>query len=239
MPSRQPPAPVRPTVPPLDAVWTAANPSLYQSVRDAIAAVPTYFRTETVISGIMAPDLFTLNSVLGAAIEEQTVATLNAMRQVWAPSRGLRLVQLRSPVPDLPGRAAAPRVDGRILLGIELKGWYLLARGGAESAVRHDAFGLQPPRPDRRRAVGAVQRHKRVAGRVHALRRIGALRRSAPQLLVGTRAGSARHGRAWRPAIGAHHSVPDQVRRHRGSSSKRFGRQFRPAGPHDDPGRLR
>ena len=130
MPSRQPPAPVRPTVPPLDAVWTAANPSLYQSVRDAIAAVPTYFRTETVISGIMAPDLFTLNSVLGAAIEEQTVATLNAMRQVWDPAGAYALysfVRQSQTFPDVLLRRAS---DGRILLGIELKGWYLLrARG--------------------------------------------------------------------------------------------------------------
>ena len=53
---------------------------LYQKVREAVAALPVYFRTETRISGIMATDLHTLNTVLGATIEEQVVRTLNLTR---------------------------------------------------------------------------------------------------------------------------------------------------------------
>ena len=58
---------------------------LYRRVRDALAAVPTQFATEIFISGVLATDLHTLNSALGAAIEEQVVATLNAMRATWDP----------------------------------------------------------------------------------------------------------------------------------------------------------
>lgn len=35
---------------------------LYRNVREAIASLPLYFRTETHISGIMATDLHTLNT---------------------------------------------------------------------------------------------------------------------------------------------------------------------------------
>lgn len=132
-PTNQPAKPQKPGQPPLDAAWVAANPTLYQNVREALAAVPAYFRTETYISGIMAPDLFTLNTVLGAAIEEQTVATLNAMRQVWDQAGAYALysfVRQAQTFPDVLLRRAS---DGHILLGIELKGWYLLAKEGEPS----------------------------------------------------------------------------------------------------------
>lgn len=54
---------------------------LYRDVREAISSLPVYFRTETHISGIMATDLQTLNTVLGATIEEQVVRTLNLLRK--------------------------------------------------------------------------------------------------------------------------------------------------------------
>ena len=44
-----------------------------------------YFRTETHIAGVMATDLHTLNTVLGATIEEQVVRTLNLIRTTWDP----------------------------------------------------------------------------------------------------------------------------------------------------------
>lgn len=48
---------------------------LYRDVREAISSLLIYFRTETHISGIMATDLHTLNTVLGATIEQQVVHT--------------------------------------------------------------------------------------------------------------------------------------------------------------------
>ena len=73
-----------PTRPDLTA-WP--HHELYRRVRDALAAVPAQFATEIFISGVLATDLHTLNSALGAAIEEQVVATLNAMRATWDPAR--------------------------------------------------------------------------------------------------------------------------------------------------------
>ena len=40
---------------------------LYRRVRDAIASLPTYFRTETKIEGVNATDLHTLNTARSAS----------------------------------------------------------------------------------------------------------------------------------------------------------------------------
>lgn len=116
---------------------------LYQNVKDAISTLPARFRTETYIAGVNATDIHTLNTVLGAAIEEQVVLTLNAMRSVWDPDEKYSLyhfIRQAQTFPDVLLRrasdAAAREGDSpqeNILLGIELKGWYLLAKEGEPS----------------------------------------------------------------------------------------------------------
>ena len=109
-----------------DATWE--HHELYLRVREALAAVPVYFRSETHIAGIMATDLYTLNSVLGATIEEQVVRTLNLIRNVWDPDHTYSLYSfVRQPqtFPDVRLRRVG---GGDTLLGVELKGWYLLAK---------------------------------------------------------------------------------------------------------------
>lgn len=100
-------------------------------------AVPGYFRTETVIAGVMATDIYTLGAVLGATIEDQVVRTLNQMREVWDPDGKYalyRFVRQAQTFPDvLLRRAPSDRPAEDILLGIELKGWYLLAKEGEPS----------------------------------------------------------------------------------------------------------
>lgn len=108
---------------------------LYKDVREAISSLPIYFRTETYISGIMATDLHTLNSVLGATIEEQVVRTLNLIRSTWDPDGKYALysfVRQSQTFPDVLLRRTSAE---EILLGIELKGWYLLAKE-AEPSLR-------------------------------------------------------------------------------------------------------
>ena len=106
---------------------------LYRAVREAISCLPAHFRTETRISGIMATDLHTLGGVLGAGIEEQMVRTLNSSRSIWDPTGRYALysfVRQAQTFPDVLLRGSASE---EILLGIELKGWYLLAKEGEPS----------------------------------------------------------------------------------------------------------
>jgi len=107
---------------------------VWARVKDALYALPTYFHSETSISGIPATDIFTLNAVLGAAIEEQMVRTLNAMRGVWDPEglyRNYSFVRQPQNFPDVVLRRHSRKEDeDYIILGVELKGWYLLANEG-------------------------------------------------------------------------------------------------------------
>jgi hypothetical protein len=128
------PSPPRRALP--DPSWEHA--ALYRSVREAIATLPVYFRTETHISGVMATDLHTLNTVLGATIEEQVVRTLNLIRTTWDPDGRYALYSfVRQPqtFPDVRLRKASAE---ETLMGVELKGWYLLAKEG-EPSLRFQA----------------------------------------------------------------------------------------------------
>ena len=105
--------------------------TLVRDVRDAIRALPVYFRTPTRIEGLDGGELFNLSAVLGSAIEVQVVETLNRIREVWDPDDRWprhRFVRSAQTFPDV--RLLAHSRDGTddIALGIELKGWYLLSR---------------------------------------------------------------------------------------------------------------
>ena len=111
---------------------------LYRNVREAISSLPIYFRTETHISGIMATDLHTLNTVLGATIEDQVVRTLNLIRNTWDPGENYALYSFVRQTQTFPDVLLRGTSTEEILLGIELKGWYLLAKE-AEPSLRFQA----------------------------------------------------------------------------------------------------
>lgn len=123
-PSAGVPPPPEPSLPAED--WE--HHELYVRVREAVMSLPVQFRTETHISGILATDLYTLSGVLGAAIEEQVVRTLNLARHTWDPEgryTSFQFVRQAQTFPDVLLRQIA---GDEIILGIELKGWYLLAK---------------------------------------------------------------------------------------------------------------
>ncbi|MBS0480261.1 MAG: hypothetical protein JSR79_13315 [Proteobacteria bacterium] len=103
----------------------------FGAVQKAIYTLPSRFESELVISGVLATDLFAFNSSLGATIEEQVISSLNRLRSVWDPDQRYSLYSFeRQPqtFPDVVLRSSAPNVEPRIILGIELKGWYVLAK---------------------------------------------------------------------------------------------------------------
>jgi len=120
---------------------------LYKDVREAIGCLPIYFRTETHISGIMATDLHTLNTVLGATMEEQVVRTLNLLRNTWDPDNKYTLYSFLRQAQTFPDVLLRKTSCGEILLGIELKGWYLLAKE-SEPSLRFQATAAACARQD-------------------------------------------------------------------------------------------
>lgn len=135
-------SPLAPILQPPADTWEHIG--LYRRVRDALLSLPLYFRTQTVIEGISAVDIFTLNAALGATIENQVVATLNQMRAVWDPQSQYvqySFVRQAQTFPDvLLRRVGGDAALSTPLLGIELKGWYLLAKE-AEPSFR---FSVTP-----------------------------------------------------------------------------------------------
>lgn len=110
-----------------------AHYDLFRRVKRALLALPVHYKSETHISGIRATDLHTLGPVVGATIEEEVVATLNAMREVWDPDdeyQEYSFVRQPQTFPDVLLRRPGEAEEDEILLGIELKDWYLLAKEG-------------------------------------------------------------------------------------------------------------
>lgn len=102
---------------------------LYERVRASVYAVSAHFQSGTTIEGVVATDLQTLNQVIGATIEEQVVATLNRMRRVWDPEGEYFRYSFRRQAQVFPDVLLMAEENGRdVILGIELKGWYLLAK---------------------------------------------------------------------------------------------------------------
>lgn len=134
---RESPAP--PERQPIPADWR--HRELYALVRNALYALPSFFRSPLVVSGVLATDLFTFNSSLAATIETQVVDALNELRPTWDPRQNYtlyRFVRQSQKFPDVILRTSAPDVKPAIIMGIELKGWYVLAKEG-EPSFRYKA----------------------------------------------------------------------------------------------------
>jgi hypothetical protein len=112
---------------------------LYVRVQDALHALPSRFRSQLNIAGVSASDLFTLNAPLGAAIEASVVENLNELRELWDPDdkyQEYSFVRQPQVFPDVRLQTSAPHVSAekKVLFGIELKGWFLLAKEGEPSS---------------------------------------------------------------------------------------------------------
>lgn len=130
-------SPQKPLPTPSEPATTWCHRRLWEGVKNALMALPAHFHSDTFIEGVDATDVFTLNSALGATIESQVVTTLNALRSVWDRTDAYRTYSfVRQPqsFPDVVLRNLANK-DEAPIMGIELKGWYLLAKE-AEPSLR-------------------------------------------------------------------------------------------------------
>lgn len=105
-----------------------ARTTLRDGVVRALRAVPMHFTSTINIEGLSAVDLFAMNSLLGGAIEDQTVATLNATRTIWDSDGMWADYEFKRYAESFPDVRLERNDGGTPVLGIELKGWYLLAK---------------------------------------------------------------------------------------------------------------
>lgn len=129
------PAPPEPTPLPL-----GPRAALVENARNALRALPFHFTSRTAIEGLEAGDLFSLNSVLGGTIEIQAVQSLNRLREVWDPDGLWADYGFERSSQTFPDVRLVTRSECKPspILGIELKGWYLLSREG-EPSFRYTA----------------------------------------------------------------------------------------------------
>jgi hypothetical protein len=96
-----------------------------------LLGLPAYFDFDNHIAGVEATDLHSLNTLLGASIEGQVVKALNLQRKIWDPDdewQGHRFVRQSQRFPDVLLVSNGGAGGQNIALGIELKGWFLLAK---------------------------------------------------------------------------------------------------------------
>jgi hypothetical protein len=110
--------------------------ALWEGTVDALYALPNYFASRLVLQDVLATDLHTFNNSLGATIEQQVVNTLNSLRDTWDDGSWAlyRWERQSQRFPDVVLRTAAPGKAPDPVMGIELKGWYVLAREREPSA---------------------------------------------------------------------------------------------------------
>lgn len=102
---------------------------LHENLKDALFALPHYFTSPINIEGLIATDLFSMNTLLGGAIEEQAVRILNSLRALWDPEgrwASHEFMRFPESFPDV--RLVKSANDPGPVIGIELKGWYLLSK---------------------------------------------------------------------------------------------------------------
>lgn len=132
------PPPVGLPDPPEAPALDPADPrtQLQKRLRATLLGLPTYFEFHNQIAGVNATDLHSLNTLLGAAIEDQVVKALNQHRPLWDPDDdwlGYTFERQSQRFPDVRLVRKGGPGGPDIALGIELKGWFLLAKEGEPS----------------------------------------------------------------------------------------------------------
>lgn len=103
------------------AIWTR--------VQSALAQLPDVFRTSLRLTGANPEDLFTFNTALGTSIERAVVRCLNnELRPVWDPDGTLADLSFERQGQVFPDAPLRRRGEAGRLFGIELKGWFVLAK---------------------------------------------------------------------------------------------------------------
>lgn len=108
--------------------------TLTQQLRNvAFPSLPVGCDIQNSYSGILATDLFSLNTLLGSMIESKVVLFLNAHRHLWddGPWTEYHFIRSGESFPDV--RLVRKSNNRDVVLGIELKSWFILSKEGEPS----------------------------------------------------------------------------------------------------------
>lgn len=102
--------------------------SLWKRVTEAIKDIPEHFKTKISVSGVNATDIFTFGPSINSAIERNVALTLNHMRDEWDPDDDYESYEFIRQAETFPDFLLKNRVKNDIIMGIELKSWFLLSK---------------------------------------------------------------------------------------------------------------
>ena len=122
--------------------------ALYDNVIKTLYALPEEFSSSIRISDFRATDIFTLNTALGASIEDAVVSGLNKLREVWDPNGKYALYRFERQSQAFPDVRLVSDDSALVspLMGIELKGWFALSKEGEPTfryTINANACALQ------------------------------------------------------------------------------------------------
>lgn len=107
---------------------------LIENLRTVVfPSLPAECRIDNTYSGILATDLFCLNTLLGSMIEGKVVSYLNSHRHLWDDGtwKEYHFIRSNESFPDV--RLVKVTDTKNIVLGIELKSWFILSKEGEPS----------------------------------------------------------------------------------------------------------
>ncbi len=107
---------------------------LVETLRNIVfPTLPAECSIDNTYSGILATDLFSLNTLLGSMIENKVVTFLNAHRHLWDDGswREYHFIRSNESFPDV--RLVKKGDSHIVVLGIELKSWFILSKEGEPS----------------------------------------------------------------------------------------------------------
>ena len=119
---------------------------VWRDVRSAIGLIRKEFDSAISVSGVSACDLHTWGSVLSATVEIEVVKCLNGVRDKWDGIGEYSNCSFRRQAeryPDVVLACGERRED--IVLGIEIKSWYVMAKEGEPSFRFKTTLGACPP----------------------------------------------------------------------------------------------
>jgi hypothetical protein len=128
----EPVEPPKPVEPPSN--WKYLG--LWMKIKSILENLPNYFKsTLNITTAMNVTEIYVFGQALSYTIEEEVVHTLNDTKSVWDPSGeycGYRFLRQPQSFPDV--LLLNPKIGkNSIIMGIELKSWYLLAKEGEPS----------------------------------------------------------------------------------------------------------